>query len=131
MIDLDTIAAETMWDAILASVPKEDAFVPPATAPVVASDILGRYAGRYNFSPNAQLTVTVADGQLSAQLNKFGFFDLGKDAPVKLIPLSDSDFYVAGRYMTRLSFVRDPSGKVTGTIVNPGPWQQAGTRDGD
>ena len=131
LIDLDTIAAETMWDAILASVPKEDAFVPPAAAPVVASDILGRYAGRYNFSPNAQLTVSVADGQLSAQLNKFGFFDLGKDVPVKLIPLSDSDFYVAGRYMTRLSFVRDPSGKVTGTIVNPGPWQQAGTRDGD
>jgi hypothetical protein len=120
-----------MWDAILVSVPKEDAFVPPTTAPAVASDLLGRYAGRYNFGPNAQLTVTAADGQLSAQLNKFSFFDLGKDAPVKLIPLSDSDFYVAGRYLTRLSFVRDAFGKVTAATVNPGPWQQAGTRDGD
>lgn len=131
LIDLDTIAAETMWDAILASVPKEDAFVPPATAPLVAADLLGRYAGRYNFGPNAQLTVTAADGQLSAKMSKFGFFDLGKDDPAKLLPLSDSEFYVPGRYMTRLSFVRDASGKVTGTIVNPGPWQQAGSREGD
>ncbi len=131
LIDIDTLAAETMWDAILASVPKEDAFVPPPTAPAVASDLLGRYAGRYDFGPNAQLTVTAADGQLSAQLNKFGFFDLGKDAPVKLISLSDSNFYIAGRYMTRLSFVRDASGKVTGAMVDPGPWQQAGTRTGD
>jgi L-aminopeptidase/D-esterase-like protein len=131
LIDLDTIAAETMWDAILASVPKEEAFVPPSTAPAVASDLLSRYAGRYNFGPNAQLTVTAADGQLSAKLDKFGFFDLGKDEPVKLIPLSDSEFYVTGRYMTRLSFVRDPSGKVTAATLNPGPWQQAGARDGD
>jgi L-aminopeptidase/D-esterase-like protein len=42
LIDLDTIAAETMWDAILASVPKEDAFVPPTTAASVAPDLLGR-----------------------------------------------------------------------------------------
>jgi L-aminopeptidase/D-esterase-like protein len=131
LIDLDTIAAETMWDAILASVPKEEAFVPPSTATAVGSDLLGRYAGRYNFGPNAQLTVTAADGQLSAKLDKFGFFDLGKDEPVKLIPLSDSEFYVAGRYMTRLSFVRDASGKVTAAMANPGPWQQAGAREGD
>jgi hypothetical protein len=77
------------------------------------------------------MTVTAADGQLSAKLNKFGFFDLGKDEPAKLIPLSDSDFYVPGRYMTRLSFIRDSSGKVTAAMVNPGPWQQAGTREGD
>ena len=64
-------------------------------------------------------------------MNKFGFFDFGKDDPAKLLSLSDSEFYVPGRCMTRLSFVRDPSGKVIGTIVNPGPWQQAGTRDGD
>jgi L-aminopeptidase/D-esterase-like protein len=131
LIDLDTVAAETMWDAILASVPQEDRFVPPAAAPTVASDLLGRYAGRYNFGPNAQMTVAVADGQLSAGMNKFGFFDLGKDDKARLVPLSDSDFYIAGRYGTRLSFVRDSSGNVTGAIVNPGPWQQAGTRDGD
>jgi hypothetical protein len=29
LIDLDTIAGETMWDAILASVPAEPKFTPP------------------------------------------------------------------------------------------------------
>ena len=128
LIDLDTIAAETMWDAILASVPQEDEFVPPPAA-TVTPDLLGRYAGRYNFGPNVQITVSVVDGQLSASLSKVSFFDLGKDEKTKLVPLSDSDFYIAGRYATRLSFVRDSSGQVTGAIVNPGPWQQAGTRD--
>jgi L-aminopeptidase/D-esterase-like protein len=131
LIDLDTIAAETMWDAILASVPKEDDFVPPSTPATVASDLLDHYAGRYNFGPNAEMTVTAADGQLSAKMDKFGYFDLRKGEPAKLIALSDSDFYIAGRYRTRLSFVRDGAGKVTGAMVNPGPWQQAGTRDGD
>jgi L-aminopeptidase/D-esterase-like protein len=40
LIDLDTIAAETMWDAILASVPREDEFTPPATAVTVAPSLL-------------------------------------------------------------------------------------------
>jgi hypothetical protein len=75
------------------------------------------------------MIVTAADGGLSAKLGKFGFFDLRKDEAAKLIPLSDTDFYVAGRYTTRLSFVRNAEGKVTGALVNPGPWQQAGTRD--
>jgi hypothetical protein len=131
LIDLDTVAAETMWDAILASVPKEDAFVPPSTPAMVAADLLDHYAGHYKFGPNAEMTVTAADGQLSAKLSTYGFFDLRKGEPARLIPLSDSDFYVAGRYLTRLSFVRDAAGKVTGALVNPGPWQQAGTRSGD
>jgi L-aminopeptidase/D-esterase-like protein len=131
LIDLDTVAAETMWDAILASVPKEDAFVPPSTPVTVAADLLDHYAGHYKFGPNAEMMVTAADGQLSAKLSTYGFFDLRKGEPARLIPLSDSDFYVAGRYLTRLSFVRDAAGKVTGALVNPGPWQQAGTRSGD
>jgi len=131
LIDIDTIAGETMWDAILASVPKEDDFVPPSTPATVAADLLDHYAGRYKFGPNAEMTVTAADGQLSAKMSRFNYFDLRKDEPVRLVALSDSDFYIAGRYRTRLSFVRDAAGKVTGAMVNPGPWQQAGTRDGD
>jgi hypothetical protein len=75
------------------------------------------------------MTVSVDDGQLSASLSKFGYFDLRKGDKSRLIPLSDTDFYIAGRYQTRLSFLRDSSGQVTGAMVNPGPWEQAGIRD--
>jgi hypothetical protein len=130
LIDLDTVAAETMWDASLASVPQEAAFVPPANPPTVAPDLLARYAGRYRFGPNAPLTVAVTNGKLSAT-SGVGFFDLIKDEPVPLVALSDSDFYIAGRYGTQLSFKRDTSGRLTGALVNPGAWQQAGIREGD
>jgi hypothetical protein len=77
---------------------------------------------------NELLSALRADGQLSASLSKFGFFDLHKGDKSKLTPLSDTDFYIAGRYQTRLSFTRDSSGQVTGAVVNPGPWEQAGIR---
>lgn len=97
----------------------------------VAPDLFARYAGRYTFGPNAVMTVTSADGQLWASLNKFGFFDLRDDRKTQLITLTDSDFYIAGRYKTRLSFVRDQSGEVSGAVIDPGPWQQAGLRNGN
>lgn len=131
LIDLDTVAGETMWDAILASVPREQAFVPPPAPAVVAADVTARYAGIYRFGPNAAITVHAGGGKLSADLANVSFFDLRKNEAVPLIPISDSDFHIAGRYDTRLSFTRDGSGKVTGAFVNPGPWQQAGVREGD
>ena len=42
--------------------------------------------------------------------------------------MSDTDFYVNGRYKTRLSFTVDDGGKVKSAIVNPGRSQQVGTR---
>jgi hypothetical protein len=42
-----------------------------------------------------------------------------------LIPLSNTDFYIDGRYGTRLTFVLDASGQATGAVINSGPWQQA------
>lgn len=114
-----------------ASVPQEDEFVPPSTAPTVAPDLLARCAGRYNFGPNALMTVTASDGQLWTTLSKFGFFDLRKAEKRPLVPLSGNEFYIAGRYATRPSFLSDSSGRVTGAVINPGPLQQAGIRDAD
>jgi hypothetical protein len=55
------------------------------------------------------------------------FFDLASDAATALVPMSDTDFYVNGRYKTRLSFTVDDGGKVKSAIVNPGRSQQVGT----
>jgi L-aminopeptidase/D-esterase-like protein len=63
-IDLDTIAGEIMWDAILASVPHEPAFVPPPPV-IVAEEKLRAYAGLYEFGPHARLKVEEGNGALS------------------------------------------------------------------
>jgi hypothetical protein len=65
---------------------------------------------------------------LSATLWGVSFFDLASDAATALVPMSDTDFYVNGRYRTRLSFTVDDGGKVKSAIVNPGRSQQVGTR---
>jgi L-aminopeptidase/D-esterase-like protein len=131
LIDIDTVASETMWDAILASVPQEDEFVPPPKAMKIAPALFARYVGHYRFGPNAVMTVTSDGGELWASLNKYGYFDLRKDKKTKLMALSDTDFYIAGRYATRLSFVPDSSGRMTSALVDPGPWQQTGVRNDD
>jgi hypothetical protein len=128
-IDLDTIAGETMWDAILASVPEEPVYTPPAVPASVPPATLALYAGRYRFGPNAVITVAAADGKLAATLSGMSYFDFLADREAALVPISDSDFYIAGRYGTRLSFRRGPAGTVDGAIVNPGRWQQAGVRE--
>jgi hypothetical protein len=56
-------------------------------------------------------------------------FPVGK--PVTVIPVSDSEFAVSGRYQTRLSFTLGTDGRATGATLNPGPWAQAGQRAPD
>lgn len=131
LTDLYGIAGETMWDAILASVPDEPAFTPPTASVAVAAETLAVYAGKYHFGPNATIAIEVDDRKLMATLESIDFFDLRKGRPTALLPLSDIDFYVDGRYHTRMSFRRDAAGKVTGALVNPGRWQQAGSREAD
>jgi len=129
LIDLDTIAGEAMWDAILASVPQEPPFSPPAVPQTVAPEVLARYTGNYSFGPNAPVKVETGDSKLWATLGKMRFFDFGRDKRTALLPISEKDFYIPGRYLTRMSFSRDANGKIAGAIINPGAWQQAGIRE--
>lgn len=221
---LATLGGEVMWDAVLASVPGEDAFVPPATPPTVSADVLAAYAGTYEFvaapaqatppfsglglevaienglhrvlpvaggpaamagilagdvvteldgSPlqglllgqvlekmrgptgsKAELTisrkdqdgpihVTVVRGsvQLRSLLRVWvqgggltveaiggqQVFEFQSAKPTTVVPLSDTEFFVAGRYHTRIVFTAAP-GRVSGAVLNPGRWEQKGTR---
>jgi 6-aminohexanoate-oligomer endohydrolase len=223
-ITLTTIAGEIMWDAILASVPEQKTFVPPATALNVSTATLASYTGRYVFGApkdvqdlrfgvvgthiakvdsgakvlkaiaggpaaksgivaddvithvdgeplaglpinqmlaklrgpvdstarlqiarkdqvnpielavmrdtnKAVLEVRIQDGKLIIEeiggLNAFEF-EAGK--PTTVLALSDSMFYVDGRYHTQIAFTKDGSGKISGAILNPGPWQQSGMK---
>jgi hypothetical protein len=211
-------AAETMWDAVLASIPENGIFTPPAKSPPVSrAETLAAYAGTYEFGeasvaygglgldiaiedggvkvspregepaaragvmvgdvvtrvdgaplqgvalglvidrlrgpagssaeltivrkgeagsmtiavtrepirPRALLQVRAEGGQLIVEAvggRQVYEFQRAKSLPV--IPLSETEFYVDGRYHTRLAFTRDAAGKVSGAVLNPGRWEK-------
>jgi CubicO group peptidase (beta-lactamase class C family) len=49
-------------------------------------------------------------------------FEKGKATP--LVVTSSSEFTVDDEDHTRIAFVRDAAGRVSGLILNPGPWEQ-------
>jgi hypothetical protein len=55
-------------------------------------------------------------------------YEFERAKPRAVIALSETEFYVDGRYHTRIAFTRDAAGKVSGAILNPGRWQQKGGR---
>ncbi len=222
---LATLGGEVMWDAVLASVPTEAAFVPPAKPPSVSPEKLAAYAGLYEFgaeptpigasfsglgleiavendlpkvSPieggpaaragvmpgdvvteldgapleglaldelldrmrgpkgsRAELTINRRDQSQPIEItvirepirlrsvlrvrvagNSIAIeavggrqvFEFQRTEPLTLVPLSDTEFFVDGRYHTRIAFTQDATGKVVGAVLNPGRWEQKGLR---
>jgi len=125
--DLNTIAGEIMWDAVLASVPEEPIFVPPPTIDLPAA-VLTRCTGAFRFGPKAVLRVRIDKGQLVAEPS-MDFFDFSSGQSVNLKSISESDFYVPDVYHTRVSFPRENSSKIA--LINPGRWQQIGFREAE
>lgn len=123
-IDINVLAGEVMWDAILASVPEQPKPLAPDEHLTVPESQLRRYAAEYVFSPFARLRVSVEGGELRAIASGArNVYSIGKDKPVSLKPRTGSDFVVPGRYPLALHF--EPSGNL---VVNPGHWQQTGKR---
>jgi len=122
--DLNTIASEVMWDAILESVPEEPIFVPPPPVDL-SSASLTKCAGSFRFGPKAVLSVCVHQDQLSVEPT-MDFFDLRSGQSTNLQPISESDFYVSGIHRTRVSFPRENPNIA---LINPGRWQQLGFRE--
>ncbi|HUB49417.1 MAG TPA: P1 family peptidase [Acetobacteraceae bacterium] len=126
-LNLDTMAGEIMWDAILASVPQEPAFSPPKGV-VVSEDQLRTYAGTYAFAPHVRLRVDVSGGNLSVTALDRTVFDFPLGSATHLMPASTTEFYYDLGQRTRLSFTAGADGTVTGVILDPGPWAQRGKR---
>jgi L-aminopeptidase/D-esterase-like protein len=223
-LTLTTIAGETMWDAVLASVPDNAASLRPAEkSAAVSADKLAAYAGTYEFDAaqtaggfgGLGIDITIKDGRVNAApiegrsasragvmagdtithvngaplkglsinpvLDKMRgppgstavltivrnaqdrpievavvrelvqlrsllrikvesgglfaeaiggkrVFDFERAKPTPLIPLSDTEFYVDGRFNTRISFTTDAAGKASGAVLNPGRWEQKGVK---
>jgi len=126
-LNLDTMAGEVMWDAILASVPQEPPFSPPKGV-VVSEARLPTYAGTYMFAPHVRLRVDVSGGNLSVTALDRSVFDFPLGSTTQLLPASDMEFYLDRGQHTRLSFIVGADGVVTDAILDPGPWAQRGKR---
>src|SRR5216684_972850 len=88
-----------------------------------ASDLsVVRAARRVNA---VQLQVRVEQGKLVAEATgawPILEFEEGRATP--LVATSSNEFTVDDEDHTRIAFVRDAAGKVSGLILNPGPWEQ-------
>jgi L-aminopeptidase/D-esterase-like protein len=125
-IDLDVIAADVMWDAILSSVPEQPPVPQPSerVALKLKPDALDAFAGEYLFSPFVTVRVTVEGAKLMAQATGARpAFAIGREQAVELVPLAPSKFTVFGRYPLVLDF--STPGVLT---MNPGHWQQTGKK---
>jgi CubicO group peptidase (beta-lactamase class C family) len=79
------------------------------TAVEVDSTILERYVGRYQFTPNNILQISLAEGQLYGQLNE--------QPPIPLYAESETDFFL--RVVdAEINFQLNDSGEVTGLIFS-------------
>jgi L-aminopeptidase/D-esterase-like protein len=125
--DLNTIAGEVMWDAVLASVPEEPIFIPPPSVDLSLAS-LARCTGTFRFGPKAVLRIRIHQGQLVAEPS-MDFLDFSSGQSVNLKSISESDFYVPGIHRTRVSFPCENSGKIA--LINPGRWQQLGFREAE
>jgi C-terminal processing protease CtpA/Prc len=77
----------------------------------------------------ADLQVAAKDGKLQIEASgALPVLDFEKGTPIAVVPMSRDEFFVDGRDHTRLAFLHDDTGKATGLVLNPGPWQIAGQR---
>lgn len=127
-VDMDVIAGELMWDAILASVPPEDPAIPVGVAASVPVAQLTRFVGRYDFGAASPIDIKLEDGALAIGSETLAYADIPKGKSAKLVAIADDDFYVPGRYKTRIKFTIDKRGRVVGALIDPGLWGQRGVK---
>jgi hypothetical protein len=78
------------------------------------------------------MSVRVVNDRLNVEaVGKTGVYEFEAGRPRTVQPSSDHEFFVDGRYHTRLAFTTDAAGRATGLVVNPGRWEQHGDRVGD
>ena len=78
---------------------------------------------------NAALKVATDRGRLSIEATgPFPVFDFERGKSKAVIPISSTEFYFDDGDHTRIVFVKDGSGKVSGAVLNPGPWEVRGRK---
>jgi len=79
--------------------------------------------------PGAELTVRLKDGKLVAEATGiWAVLEIEKGRSVELRPLSRTEFALDSSERTRLAFLDDKTGKVSGVALNPGPFAINGVK---
>jgi CubicO group peptidase (beta-lactamase class C family) len=74
--------------------------------------------------PGAQIEVRLMNGELAiAATGPWSVLDFEKDKPIAVRAISNGEFRVDGGDHTRIAFVNDAAGKVSGVVLNSGPWE--------
>ena len=77
----------------------------------------------------ADLQVAARDGKLQIEnVGTLPVLDFEKGAPIAVVPTAREEFFIDAGDHTRLAFLHDEAGKVTGLVLNPGPSQITGQR---
>jgi hypothetical protein len=77
---------------------------------------------------SVRLQVHVEQGKLVAKATgAWPILEFEKDKATPLVATSSNEFTVDDEDHTRIAFVRDAAGKVSGLILNRGPWEQKAT----
>jgi 6-aminohexanoate-oligomer endohydrolase len=120
-LDLSTIASETAWDAVLASVPPQDPVRPTTPIRVSASD-LDSVIGTYEFPSGTRVVVARDGDQLhTTVVGSGGIFFSPKGNT--LIPVAAHEFLIVGPRQDHVLF-ESAGGHVTMMTLNPGQWAQ-------
>jgi L-aminopeptidase/D-esterase-like protein len=119
-IDMNVIASELAWDAILSTVPD----IPVAPAPLEVqptASMLRRYVGTYEFHGGNQLLIGVEAGFLNAQINGDGRIFFDKDRKYRLTAADNGMFIIESPARDVITF-DEVAGRVNGLTLNPGSW---------
>jgi hypothetical protein len=74
--------------------------------------------------PGAQIEVRLMNGELAiTATGPWSVLDFEKDKPIAVRAISSGEFRVDSGDHTRIAFVNDAAGKVSGVVLNPGPWE--------
>ncbi|MEM1111865.1 MAG: P1 family peptidase [Pseudomonadota bacterium] len=128
-LEIGLVAAEMMWDAILAAVPEQPE-PPEFVASTEASDktgdadLLDSFVGDYIFSRFVTLQVRrQGDRLLARAIGDRDVFAIPRDEAVVLTPLSGNRFTIPNtRYPFEVVF------KDASVVLNPGHWEQRAKR---
>jgi L-aminopeptidase/D-esterase-like protein len=120
-LDLDTLASETAWDAILATAPVMPTLSAQTDA-LPARATLQSYVGRYTLARDVIADVHWQGSELAISVAGRDSLYLPADKPVALKPWAAEEFALDTARGDRLRFDRDAHGRVAGFSINPGPW---------
>ncbi|HMK85434.1 MAG TPA: P1 family peptidase [Steroidobacteraceae bacterium] len=126
-IELGVLASETAWDAIIASAPVLPE-TPPRSTVELSPAALDGIAGRYEFAPGIVAQLRRNGAGLEIVVTGGDSEYLKAQQAVALTAVATDEFELAGARADRLHIDRDARGRISGIILNPGPWPVSARR---